>query len=50
MDSAGRNHWLVSQSLERSLDVISAINRVSIHSKLQSAGLEDTAAFGAREK
>lgn len=43
MDSAGKNHWLVSQSLERSLDVISAINRVSIHSKLQSAGLEDTA-------
>ncbi len=43
MDSAGKNHWLVSQSLERSLDVISAINRVSIHAKLRSAGMEDTA-------
>jgi hypothetical protein len=42
MDSAGKNHWLVSQSLERSLDIISAINRVSIHAKLRSAGMEDT--------
>jgi hypothetical protein len=43
MDAAGKNDWLVSQSLERSLDVISAINRVSIHSKLTSAGMKDTA-------
>lgn len=42
MDSAGKNDWLVSQSLERSLDIISAINRVSIHSKLHLAGMEDT--------
>ncbi len=41
MDSAGKNDWLVSQSLERSLDIISAINRVSIHSKLQMEGLDD---------
>ena len=44
MDSAGKNDWLVSQSLERSLDIISAINRVSIHSKLRLAGMEDTTA------
>jgi ABC-type ATPase with predicted acetyltransferase domain len=43
MESASKNDWLVSQSLERSLDVISCINRVSIHSKLRSAGLGDTA-------
>ncbi len=43
MESAGKNDWLVSQSLERSLDIISAINRVSIHSKLRLAGMEDTA-------
>ena len=43
MESVGKNDWLVSQSLERSLDVISCINRVSIHSKLRSAELEDTA-------
>ncbi len=42
MESAGKNDWLVSQSLERSLDIISAINRVSIHSKLLLAGMEDT--------
>ena len=53
MDSAGKNDWLVSQSLERSLDIISAINRVSIHSKLRLAGMEDTTTpeeiRGARE-
>jgi len=44
MENAGKNDWLVSQSLERSLDIISAINRVSIHSKLRLAGMEDTKA------
>jgi hypothetical protein len=44
MENAGKNDWLVSQSLERSLDIISAINRVSIHSKLRLAGIEDTKA------
>jgi len=43
MENAGKNDWLASQSLERSLDVISAINRISIHSKLRLAGIEDTA-------
>jgi hypothetical protein len=43
MDNPGRNDWLVSPSLERSLDIISAINRVSIHSKLHLAGMEETA-------
>ncbi len=43
MENAGKNDWLASQSLERSLDVISAINRISIHAKLRLAGIEDTA-------
>ena len=43
MDSAGKNDWLVSQSLERSLDIISAINQVSVHSKLHLAGIDDAA-------
>ena len=42
MENVGRNDWLVTQSLERSLDVISAINRLSIHSKLKLAGLNDS--------
>lgn len=42
MENTGRNDWLTSQSLERSLDVISAINRLSIHSKLHLAQLKDT--------
>jgi hypothetical protein len=43
METPSKNDWLVSQSLERSLDVISAINRLSIHHKLQLAGLSDAA-------
>jgi hypothetical protein len=43
METSGKNDWLASQSLERSLDIISAINRVSIHSKLQLAGMKDAA-------
>lgn len=42
MENPGKNDWLASQSLERSLDVISAINRVSIHLKLGLAGMTDT--------
>jgi len=42
MENAGKNDWLASQSLERSLDVISAINRISIHAKLRLAGIADT--------
>jgi hypothetical protein len=42
MENTGRNDWLVSQSLERSLDIISAINTLSIHSKLELAGVADT--------
>ena len=49
MESAGKNDWLVSQSLERSLDIISAINRVSIHSKLRLEGVEDTTPPGELE-
>ena len=49
MDSAGKNDWLVSQSLERSLDIISAINRVSIHSKLRLEDVEDATAPGELE-
>jgi hypothetical protein len=49
MESAGKNDWLVSQSLERSLDIISAINRVSIHSKLRLEGVEDTTSPGELE-
>jgi len=45
MENAGKNDWLASQSLERSLDVISAINRISIHAKLRLAGIEDTASL-----
>ncbi len=43
METSGKNDWLASQSLERSLDIISAINRISIHSKLQLAGMKDAA-------
>lgn len=43
METTGKNDWLASQSLERSLDIISAINRISIHSKLQLAGMKDPA-------
>lgn len=43
MDNLKRNDWMISQSLERSLEVISAINRVSINAKLTLAGLRDTA-------
>jgi hypothetical protein len=43
METAGKNDWLASQSLERSLDIISAINRISIHSKLHLAGMKDPA-------
>jgi hypothetical protein len=43
METAGKNDWLASQSLERSLDIISAINRISIHSKLLLAGMKDPA-------
>lgn len=43
METAGKNDWLASQSLERALDIISAINRISIHSKLKLAGMKDTA-------
>ena len=43
MESARKNDWLVSQSLERSLDIISAINRLSVHAKLQLAGVSDSA-------
>src|SRR5260370_20447903 len=42
MENAGKNDWLASQSLERSLDIISAINRISIHAKLRMAGIADT--------
>jgi len=42
MESARKNDWLVAQSLERSLDIISAINLLSIHSKLKLAGIADT--------
>src|SRR5437879_12637917 len=49
MDSAGKNDWLVSQSLERSLDIISAINRVSIDSKLRLESVEDATSPGALE-
>lgn len=49
MESAGKNDWLASQSLERSLDIISAINHVSIHSKLRAAGADDTATPSAIE-
>jgi hypothetical protein len=42
MENAGKNDWLASQSLERSLDVISAVNRISIHAKLRLAGIADT--------
>jgi hypothetical protein len=43
MDNAKKNDWMVTQSLERSLEVISAINRLSINAKLRLAGLVDTA-------
>ena len=49
MESARKNDWLASQSLERSLDIISAINHVSIHSKLRVAGVGDTATPGEIE-
>lgn len=43
MDHAKKNDWMITQSLERSLEVISAINRLSINAKLHKAGLPDTA-------
>lgn len=43
METANRNDWMVTQSLERSLDVISAINRISINAKLHLAGVADVA-------
>jgi hypothetical protein len=43
MDITRRNDWMITQSLERSLEVISAINRLSINAKLRVAGLSDTA-------
>jgi hypothetical protein len=46
MQDARKNDWLVSQSLERSLSVISAINRVSIDLKLRLAGMPDTGTAG----
>jgi len=49
MERAGKNDWLVSQSLERSLDIISAINRVSIHSKLRLESVEDATSPGELE-
>ena len=42
MEIAKKNDWLISQSLERALDVMSAINRLSVHAKLQLAGVSDT--------
>ena len=35
--------WLSAQSFERSLQLVSAINTFSIHSKLQAAGIDDSA-------
>ena len=43
MDNAKKNDWMVTQSLERSLEVISAINRLSINAKLRLARVADTA-------
>lgn len=39
METANKNDWMVNQSFERSLEVISAINRVSIDAKLRLAGV-----------
>ena len=41
MDHARRNDWMITQSLERSLEVISAINKLSINAKLCQAGVAD---------
>ena len=35
--------WLSAQSFERSLQLVSAINTVSIHCKLEAAGIDDSA-------
>jgi hypothetical protein len=43
MEEDRKNDWLISQSLERSLSIISAINRVSIYLKLRSVGIKETA-------
>lgn len=43
MEEDRKNDWLISQSLERSLSIISAINRVSIYLKLRSVGIRETA-------
>ena len=43
MDNARKNDWMITQSLERSLEVISAINRLSINAKLRLAGVAYTA-------
>lgn len=43
MEEDLKNDWLISQSLERSLSIISAINRVSIDLKLRSVGIRETA-------
>lgn len=42
MEDDRKNDWLITQSLERSLSLISAINRVSIDLKLRSAGVIKT--------
>jgi hypothetical protein len=35
--------WLSAQNFERSFHLVSAINTVSIHSKLEAAGIDDSA-------
>jgi hypothetical protein len=42
MEEDRKNDWLISQSLERSLSIISAINRVSIFLKLRSVGIRES--------
>ena len=37
------NEWLNAQSFERSYHLVSAINTVSIHNKLQLGGIDDSA-------
>ncbi len=36
------NDWLIAQSFEQAHEVVSAINTLSIHAKLASAGVDDS--------